>query len=68
MPDLLEEVDFKIQDTFLNADNLKESFSDYQVCFVSPDGTENSDPRPPFRIRLPRTLKGNTHALLGIRK
>ncbi|KAL5760333.1 hypothetical protein ACOSQ2_019171 [Xanthoceras sorbifolium] len=66
MPDLLEEVDFK--DTFLNADHLKESFSDYQVCFINPDGTENLDPRPPFRIRFPRTLKGNTHALPGNKK
>ncbi|XP_057976627.1 uncharacterized protein LOC131163848 [Malania oleifera] len=66
MPDLLEMVDFK--DTFLDADHLRESFSDYQVCFINPDGTENMHPSPPFRIRLPRTLKGNTHALPGNNK
>lgn len=38
---------------------------DSQVFFVNPDGTENLDPRPPFRIRLPRNLKENTHALPG---
>ncbi|CBI31203.3 unnamed protein product, partial [Vitis vinifera] len=66
MPDLLETVDFK--DTFLDADHLRESFSDYQVQFINPDGTENLHPRPPFRIRLPRTLKGNIHALPGNKK
>ncbi|GLT61707.1 hypothetical protein SLA2020_343940 [Shorea laevis] len=63
MPDLLETVDFK--DTFLDADHLKESFSDYQVFFRSTDGSENMDPKPPFRIKLPRMLKGNKHALPG---
>ncbi|KDP40504.1 hypothetical protein JCGZ_24503 [Jatropha curcas] len=66
MPDLLETVDFK--DTFLNADHLKESFPDYQVCFVNPDGSESLHPRPPFRIRFPRMLKGNSHALPGNKK
>ncbi|KAJ0037528.1 hypothetical protein Pint_23830 [Pistacia integerrima] len=66
MPDLLETVDFK--DTFLDADHLRTCFSDYQVSFINSDGTENLDPRPPFRIRLPRTLKGNTHALPGNKK
>ncbi|KAK9283494.1 hypothetical protein L1049_011740 [Liquidambar formosana] len=66
MPDLLDTVDFK--DTFLDANHLRECFSDYQVCFINPDGTENLHPRPPFRIRLPRTLKGNTHALPGNKK
>lgn len=66
MPDLLDVVDFK--DTFLDANHLKESFSEYEVSFVNPDGSENSLPKPPFRIRLPRTLKSNTHALPGNRK
>ncbi|KAF9611000.1 hypothetical protein IFM89_026306 [Coptis chinensis] len=66
MPDLLETVDFK--DTFLDADHLKECFPDYQVCFLSPDGTENLHPGPPFRIKFPKTLKGNTHALSGNKK
>lgn len=30
-----------------------------QVSFVNPDGTENLNPRPPFKIKLPRTLKGS---------
>ena len=34
MPDLLEMVDFK--DTFLDADHLKDSFLDYQVCYCLP--------------------------------
>ncbi|KAK6933867.1 Intron-binding protein aquarius, N-terminal [Dillenia turbinata] len=66
MPDLLETVDFK--DTFLDADHLKESFSDFEVCFLNSDGTENLHPSPPFRINLSRTLKGNTHALPGNKK
>ncbi|CAN1813775.1 RNA helicase aquarius [Linum perenne] len=66
MPDLLETVDFK--DTFLDAEHLKESFPDYQVCFVNQEGAESVDPSPPFRIRLPRTLKGNPHALPGNKK
>ncbi|KAJ6414434.1 hypothetical protein OIU84_003434 [Salix udensis] len=40
MPDHLQKVDFK--DTFLNADHLKESFPDHQVCFVNPNGNEKS--------------------------
>nr|POF00453.1 intron-binding protein aquarius [Quercus suber] len=63
MPDLLEIVDFK--DTFLDADHLKDSFPDYQVCFINPDGRENLQPLPPFRIRLPKTQKGGSHALTG---
>lgn len=39
-----------------------------QVFFVSPDGTENMDPRPPFRIRLPKTIKSSTNALPGNKK
>ncbi|KAB2627442.1 intron-binding protein aquarius-like [Pyrus ussuriensis x Pyrus communis] len=66
MPDLLETVDFK--DTFLDADHLKECFPDDQVCFISPDGTENSNPRPPFRITLPKTMRSNTNALPGNKK
>ncbi|XP_059651946.1 uncharacterized protein LOC132299398 [Cornus florida] len=66
MPDLLETVDFK--DTFLDADHVRESFSDYQVSFINSDGTENLQPRPPFQIKLPRNLKGNTHALPGNKK
>ncbi|KAK1263373.1 putative RNA helicase SDE3 [Acorus gramineus] len=66
MPDLLEKVDFK--DTFLDADHLKESFLDFQISFVNPDGSEDLHPKPPFRIRLPKTLKGNTHALPGNKK
>ncbi|XP_031121406.1 RNA helicase aquarius isoform X2 [Ipomoea triloba] len=63
MPDLLEVVDFK--DTFLDADHVRESFSDYQISFVNSDGTENLQPSPPFRIRFPRNLKGNAHAVPG---
>ncbi|KAG5565094.1 hypothetical protein RHGRI_001101 [Rhododendron griersonianum] len=66
MPDLLEAVDFK--DTFLDVDHVRESFSDYQVCFTNSDGTENLHPKPPFRIRLPKNLKGNTYALAGNEK
>ncbi|PSS26492.1 Intron-binding protein like [Actinidia chinensis var. chinensis] len=66
MPDLLETVDFK--DTFLDADHVRESFSDYQVCFTNSNGTENLQPKSPFRIRLPRNLKGNAHALPGNEK
>ncbi|KAL7239134.1 hypothetical protein ACSBR2_005102 [Camellia fascicularis] len=66
MPDLLETVDFK--DTFLDADHVREGFPDYEVCFINSDGTENLQSKPPFRIRLPRNLKGNTHALLGNEK
>ncbi|XP_061365445.1 uncharacterized protein LOC133308765 [Gastrolobium bilobum] len=61
MPDLLETVDFK--DTFIDADHLKECFVDYEVSFVNPDGTENLNPRPPFKIKLPQKLKGNNGAL-----
>ncbi|KAJ0637624.1 putative intron-binding protein aquarius [Helianthus annuus] len=66
MPDLLETVDFK--DTFLDADHVRECFSDYQVMFTNSDGTENPNPRPPFRINIPRNLKGNSHALPGNEK
>ncbi|KAM1811895.1 hypothetical protein ACFX12_028479 [Malus domestica] len=66
MPDLLETVDFK--DTFLDADHLKECFPDDQVCFTSPDGTENLNPRPPFRIKLPKTIRSSTNAFPGNKK
>lgn len=66
MPDLLGTVDFK--DTFLDADHLRECFSEYQVCFTNPDGTKSLHPMPPFRIKLPRALKSNTHALPGNKK
>ncbi|KAJ9563645.1 hypothetical protein OSB04_008805 [Centaurea solstitialis] len=66
MPDLLETVDFK--DTFLDADHVRECFSAYEVAFTNSDGTENPNPGPPFRINVPRNLKGNTHALPGNNK
>ncbi|OAY64326.1 Intron-binding protein aquarius [Ananas comosus] len=63
MPDLLDMIDFK--DTFLDADHLRESFPNYEVSFVNPDGTESLHPKPPFRIRLPKSMKGNSLALPG---
>ncbi|KAI3874183.1 hypothetical protein MKW92_053577 [Papaver armeniacum] len=60
MPDLLDAVDFK--DTFLDADHLRSSFPDYQVCFTGPDGNEASHPEPPFRLKFPKTLKTSTPA------
>lgn len=66
MPDLLETVDFK--DTFVDAEHLKQSFPDYQVCFTNSDGIENLNPRPPFRIRLPKMLKSSIQALTGDKK
>ncbi|VVA28889.1 PREDICTED: intron-binding aquarius [Prunus dulcis] len=66
MPGLLATVDFK--DTFLDAEHLKECFPDDQVSFISPDGTENLNPSPPFRIRLPKTIKSSTNALPGNKK
>ena len=35
---------------------------------MNTDGTENLLPSPPFRIKLPRNLKGNVHALPGNEK
>ncbi|KAJ6841095.1 intron-binding protein aquarius [Iris pallida] len=66
MPDLLEVVDFK--DTFLDADHLRDSFPDFQVCFTSPDGSEDLKACPPFRIKLPKAMKSSTHALPGNKK
>ncbi|KAD7116894.1 hypothetical protein R6Q59_006423 [Mikania micrantha] len=66
MPDLLETVDFK--DTFLDEDHVRECFADYQVVFTNSDGTKNLNPRPPFRINIPRNLKGNFHSFTGNEK
>ncbi|KAK6784306.1 hypothetical protein RDI58_017761 [Solanum bulbocastanum] len=37
----------------------------FMVCFVDQDGLENLQPSPPFKIKLPRNLKGKAHALPG---
>ncbi|EPS73528.1 hypothetical protein M569_01225, partial [Genlisea aurea] len=63
MPDLLEKVDFK--DTFLDASHVKESFPNYQVRFVNPDGTDNLHPCLPFSIKFPTDAKGKVRSLLG---
>ncbi|KAF5733623.1 intron-binding protein aquarius [Tripterygium wilfordii] len=63
MPDLLEEVDFK--DTFLDANHLKECFPGFQVSFINKDGSENLHPKSPFRIKVPKELKGDMHAVPG---
>ncbi|XP_041993479.1 RNA helicase aquarius-like [Salvia splendens] len=55
-PDLLEKADFK--DTFLDAAHVKDSFPNYQVHFVHSDGTDNSDPCPPFRVKFPKNPEG----------
>lgn len=47
----LRTVDFK--DTFLDAQHLRDCFPSHQVRFVTPDGEEDGEPRPPFRITLP---------------
>lgn len=62
MPDTLDVVDFK--DTFLDADHLRESFPDYDVSFVHPDGEEDKFPKPPFCITLPKTLKSAANQVL----
>ncbi|KAF3788553.1 Intron-binding protein aquarius [Nymphaea thermarum] len=66
MPDLLDVVDFK--DTFIDADHLRGSFPEYQVCFVRSDGAEDLHPAPPFRIRLPKSLKGHGQEVSGVDK
>lgn len=66
MPDLLQSVDFK--DTFLDSNHLRECFPDFEVCFVRADHEEDLDPHPPFRIKLPKTMKNSTHALPGNQK
>lgn len=63
MPDLLEVIDFK--DTFLDANHVQQSFPDYQVTFINSDGTENLHPSPPFKIRLSKKMRENSHALPG---
>nr|CAB3495750.1 unnamed protein product [Digitaria exilis] len=63
MPDLLEVIDFK--DTFLDAKHVQQSFPDYQVTFINSDGTENLHPSPPFKIRLSKKIRENSHALPG---
>ncbi|KAJ3670490.1 hypothetical protein LUZ60_010814 [Juncus effusus] len=55
MPDLLDEIDFK--DTFLDSNHLVECFPNYDVSFVNSDGTESTNPSPPFRIKFPDSLK-----------
>lgn len=40
-------------------------FCTLQVTFINPDGTENLNPEPPFKIKLPRTPKGSNGALPG---
>ncbi|KAL1559561.1 RNA helicase aquarius [Salvia divinorum] len=62
-PDLLERADFK--DTFLDAAHVRDSFPNYQVHFVHSDGTNNSDPCPPFRIKFPKSPEGAVHFQLG---
>lgn len=47
----LPTVDFK--DTFLDAQHLRDCFPRHQVRFVTPDGDEDTNPCPPFRITLP---------------
>ncbi|XP_042485253.1 RNA helicase aquarius, partial [Macadamia integrifolia] len=66
MANLLETVDFK--DTFLDADHLRDSFTGFEVSFVNSDGAENLHPEPPFRIKLAKAMKGNSHALPGNKK
>lgn len=34
-----------------------------QVRFVNPDGTDNSDPCSPFRIKFPTNVEGRVHFL-----
>ncbi|KAI3941024.1 hypothetical protein MKX01_037915 [Papaver californicum] len=63
MPDLLDTVDCK--DMFLDADHLRRSFPDYQVCFTRPDGNEVSHLELPFRLKFPKALKSSTLALSG---
>jgi len=40
-------------------------YSILQVSFINSNGTENLNPRPPFKIKLPRTLKPSNGSLTG---
>ncbi|BBN15051.1 intron-binding protein aquarius [Marchantia polymorpha subsp. ruderalis] len=55
MPQQLDVVDFK--DTFIDANHLVESFPSSEVQFLTPDGEEDKDPRPPFRVTLMKASK-----------
>ncbi|KAJ3673427.1 hypothetical protein LUZ60_006801 [Juncus effusus] len=63
MPDLLDEIDFK--DTFLDSEHLVDCFPNYEVSFVNSDGTESTNPSPPFRIKFPDSLKRDAKNLPG---
>ncbi|CAM6126846.1 unnamed protein product [Calypogeia fissa] len=52
MPQQLDVVDFK--DTFLDSKHLIESFRSNEVIFLTPDGEEDKEPIPPFRVTLPK--------------
>ncbi|KAH9288167.1 hypothetical protein KI387_032284 [Taxus chinensis] len=67
MPSTLDVIDFK--DTFLDSDHLRESFPDYNVTFIQPNGEEDKCPKAPFRITLPKTLKSAANQVLpGVAK
>lgn len=53
----LHEIDFK--DTFLDAQHVKDSFPGAAIQFLSADGKEDPDPKPPFRISFPLKTAAN---------
>nr|VDD15377.1 unnamed protein product [Brassica rapa] len=56
--------DFRRRLSALSLEDLRDVVCS-KVSFVNADGAEVLDPRPPFRITLPKTLKGNANALSG---
>lgn len=66
MPEPLERIDFK--DTFLDAQHLRESFPSFDTDFVTPEGDEDSAPKPPFHVILPPVSKEGNEAKAGVKK
>lgn len=62
----LRSLDFK--DTFLDSEHLCDSFPEYQVRFITPDGEEDEHPKPPFRVTLPEAEKNPLSVVGGCKR
>ena len=58
----------RVQDTFLDAQHVKDSFPGHSLRFLDPQGQADEAPRCPFRVTFPAPPKPHTEGQKGVKR
>ena len=59
---------FNLQDTFLDAQHVRDSFPGHTVQFVDPRGQPDEAPKRPFRVTFPAAPQPHSEGQKGVKR